>query len=80
MSKKNQPINDTLDKLSELIDSQQTALDAAKSIISMKDKMIRLCEEETAIYVRENRKLQKIILGMSIIFVIASILVLYKLL
>ena len=46
-------INETLEKLTELVHGQQKALDMANKIISMKNQMIKLCEEELDTYKRD---------------------------
>ena len=46
----NPPIEETLERLEELVKGQQKALDMSNKIISMKNRMIQLCEEETALY------------------------------
>jgi hypothetical protein len=64
MSKKDQHIEETLEKLEELVHGHQEALRCANEIISMKNRMIELCEMETALHRKENLRLQKIVLGL----------------
>jgi hypothetical protein len=59
-------INETLEKLEELARSYKTALECANEIISMKDRYIELCEQETELHRRENLRLQKIVFWLSI--------------
>jgi hypothetical protein len=66
-------INETLEKLEELARSYKTALECANEIISMKDRYIELCEQETALHRKENLRLQKIILWMTICLGICAI-------
>tara|TARA_R110000868_G_scaffold185788_3_gene427807 strand:- start:1551 stop:1784 length:234 start_codon:yes stop_codon:yes gene_type:complete len=66
-------IDETLDKLTELINSQQRALDCSNELISMKNRMIELCNQETAIYKKEVMRLRKTIFWLSIMFTITSI-------
>jgi hypothetical protein len=66
MSEKEPHINETLEKFEELADSYQKALECANEIISMKNRMIELCELETALHRKENLRLQKVILWMAV--------------
>jgi hypothetical protein len=59
-------INETLEKLEELARSYKTALECANEIISMKNRYIELCEQETELHRRENLRLQKIVFWLSI--------------
>jgi len=53
-----EPIYETLDKLTELVESKNKAIILSKEIISLKNKMIEICERETAIYKKENKVLK----------------------
>lgn len=66
MSKKDPHINETLEKLEELARSYKAALECANEIISMKDKYIELCEQETELHRKENIRLQSIVFWLSI--------------
>lgn len=59
-------INETLEKLEELARSYQKALECANEIISMKDRYINLCEQETALHRKENLRLQRVVFWLSI--------------
>ena len=72
MNKKQPHINETLDKLEELARSYKTALECANEIISMKDRYIELCEQETELHRKENLRLQKSIFWISVLFTISS--------
>ena len=65
-NKKDSDIDDTVEKLTELAHSYQGALDCANEIISMKNRMIELCEMETALHRKENLRLQSIIFWLSV--------------
>jgi hypothetical protein len=65
-------INETLEKLEELARSYKTALECANEIISMKDRYIELCEQETELHRKENLRLQKSIFWISVLFTISS--------
>jgi hypothetical protein len=77
--KTNPPIEETIQKLRELAQGHQKALECANDIISMKNIYIDLCERETALHRMENLRLQKIILWMSICLVASAIISLCKL-
>jgi hypothetical protein len=66
MSKKDPHIEETLEKLTELAQSYERALECANEIISMKDRYIELCEKETELHRKENLKLQKTVAWLSI--------------
>jgi hypothetical protein len=65
-NKKEPHIDETLEKLTELVHSQQKTLDISNNIICMKNQMIQLCEEETALYKKESIILQKIVFWLSV--------------
>lgn len=68
MSKKDPHINETLEKLEELSKSYQRALEFSNEIISMKDRYIELCEQETELHRKENIRLQSVVFWLSIAF------------
>ena len=53
-------IDETLERLTDLVHGYQRAMDCSNEIITMKNRMIELCELETALYKRESKRLQKI--------------------
>jgi ABC-type Fe3+/spermidine/putrescine transport system ATPase subunit len=72
-------IEETLEKLTELVHSHQEALRCANEIISMKSRMIELCEQETAIYKRQAGKYGLSMVILSVMLVITSVLLLCNL-
>lgn len=46
-----------VEKLEDLVINQQKALKLADELLDMKSRLIELCEEETQIYKRENKRL-----------------------
>jgi hypothetical protein len=72
-------INETLEKLEELARSYKTALECANEIISMKNRYIELCEMETALHRKENLRLQKIILWLTVCLGICAVVSLSRL-
>ena len=71
-------INETLDKLEELVHGQQKAMHMANEIISMKNKYIELCEMETAMYKKQAVKHGKIVVILSVLLVITLIGFIFK--
>ena len=59
-------IDETLEKLTELAQGYQRALEFSNEIISMKDRYIQLCEMETELHRKENSRLQSIVFWLSI--------------
>jgi hypothetical protein len=59
-------IDETLERLTDLVHGYQRAMDCSNEIITMKNRMIELCELETALYKRESKRLQKIVFWLSI--------------
>lgn len=66
MSKKDPHINETIEKLEELAQSYKRALECANEIMSMKDRYIKLCEQETDLYKKEVTSLQRTVAWLSI--------------
>ncbi len=66
MKNKEPHINETLEKLTELARSYQTALQSANELISMKNRYIELCEMETELHRKENIRLQSIVFWLSV--------------
>ena len=69
MINKDSHIDETLERLEELVKGQQRALDMSNKIISMKNSMIKLCEEETALYKREAKRqlITSFVLGVALV-------------
>jgi hypothetical protein len=70
------PIEETVRLLESLVESQGNALEIAKTIMSNKDKLIKLCEQETEIYKKENKRLIRGYFLLLSIIVIQAILIL----
>lgn len=70
------PIEETVRLLENLVISQEKALSIAKEIMSGKDRLIKLCEEETEIYRKENKRLIRGYFVLLSIIVIQAILIL----
>ena len=72
-------IEETLEKLEELVHSQQKAMHVANEIISMKNRYIELCEIETAMYKKQAAKHGITVLILSVMLFITSVLLLCSL-
>jgi len=79
MSKKDPHIEETLEKLEELVRGQQRAMHMANEIISMKDRYIELCEQETDFYKKQAVKHGKIVIVLSVLLTISLLMQLFKL-
>jgi hypothetical protein len=78
---KEEPIIYKVQLLEGLIEKQQGLLETANRIIDMKTRLVELCEEETAIYRRENQRLKIMFIASLItIITVSSVLVLSLLL
>jgi hypothetical protein len=67
-------------ELENLTKRQQKALEMASELLDMKDKLIALCEEETELYKKENKRLRRSLIISEIIFVVLAVLNLTRLL
>jgi hypothetical protein len=67
-------IDETLEKLTELVHGQQRAIDMCNEIIHMKNRYIELCEIETTLHREENLRLQKVVLWLSICLGLSAII------
>jgi hypothetical protein len=72
-------IDETLEKLTELVHGQQRAIDMCNEIIHMKNRYIELCEIETTLHREENLRLQKVVLWLSICLGLSAIISLSRL-
>ena len=76
---KNSQIEETIEQLTELVETQDRALKTADAIISLKNKLIEICEQETDLYRNQNRKLRTSLMICAILLVVNAILSLLKL-
>jgi hypothetical protein len=73
-------IDETLTKLTELIDRQQETLKMADDLLNLKSKLIKICEKETEFYKKENLRLHKILSFLFVILCISSFISIISLL
>lgn len=79
--KKQDPIVYKIEVLEGLIQRQQGLLETSNRIIDMKTRLVELCEEEAAIYRRENQRLKIMFIASLItIITVSSVLILSLLL
>lgn len=76
---KNPQIEETIEQLTELVETQDRALRTADAIISLKNKLIEICEEETDFYRKQNSALKKSLIVCGVILVIHAILTIIQL-
>ena len=67
-------IDETLEKLTELVHGQQRAINMCNEIIHMKNRYIELCEMETTLHRKENLRLQRVDLWLSICLGLSAII------
>jgi hypothetical protein len=72
-------IDETIEQLRLLAMSQDEALKKAKEIIDLKNQLIKLCEQETAIYKKQASKHGVTVLILSVMLLISSVLLLCNL-
>lgn len=77
MRKQDPPIEETLRLLSELVRNQDKTLETANDIITMKNRMIELCELEIELYKRHMNKVHMISIGLSILVAIESMILIF---
>ncbi len=69
-----EPIYETLDKLSELVQNQDRALKLSKEIILLKNRINEICEKEITSYKKENRVLKICFFGLIVCNVLEAII------
>jgi hypothetical protein len=82
MTKKEEkePIVHQVEKLEDLLHTQQRLLGLAGEIIEGKTKLIDLCEMEIELYKRENKRLRRSLIISGVIFALLAVLNLTRLL
>lgn len=72
-------IDETIEQLRLLAMSQDEALKTAKEIIDLKNQLIKLCEQETALYKRQVRRLMKTVFWLTVCLGICAVVSLSRL-
>jgi len=73
MNKKEKAIEEIIDSLNKLVEDYQKALDVSNNLINMKNRFIELCEEETAIYKKQNQTLNMVVFVLSTLLTISLV-------
>ena len=76
---KNSQIEETIEQLTQLVETQDKAIETARAIISLKNKLIEICEEETDFYRKQNSALKESLIVCGVILVIDAILIIIQL-
>jgi len=69
-----------VEMLEDLAAKQNKALGMANGLLDLKDQLVRLCEEETEFYKRENKRLRRSLIISGVIFAVLAVLNLTRLL
>jgi len=77
MKKPEQDLIYKVELLEGLIERQQGLIETSNRIIDMKTRLVELCEEETAIYRRENATLKVMCVGAFITVIAMCIVTLF---
>lgn len=76
---KNSQIEETIEQLTQLVETQDRALKTADAIIFLKNKLIEICEEEIDLYRKQNRRLRISLTICGILLMVNAILSLLRL-
>jgi hypothetical protein len=76
---KNPQIEETIEQLTELVETQDRALKTADAIISLKNILIEICEMETDLYRKQNLRLRTSLMICTILLMVSAILSLLRL-
>ncbi len=69
-----------VEMLEDLAQKQNKALGMANGLLDLKDQLVRLCEEETEFYKRQNKKLTRSLMISAILFAILGVMNIIRLL
>lgn len=69
-----------VEMLEDLAQKQNKALSMANGLLDLKDQLVRLCEEETEFYKRQNKKLTRSLMISAILFAILGVMNIIRLL
>lgn len=71
---------DKLEMLDDLVTKQSKALKMANHLLDLKDELIRLSEEETEFYKRQNKRLTRSLIISAILFALLGVMDVIRLL
>jgi hypothetical protein len=69
-----------VEMLEDLAAKQNKALAMANGLLDLKDQLVRLCEEETEFYKRENKRLTRSLMISAVLFAIVAVMNIIRLL
>ena len=69
-----------VEMLEDLAQKQNKALGMANGLLDLKDQLVRLCEEETEFYKRQNKRLTRSLMISAILFAILGVMNIIRLL
>lgn len=72
--------SERLELLEDLVTKQNKALEMAKHLLDLKDQLIRLSEEETEFYKRQNKRLTRSLMISAILFALLGVISIIRLL
>lgn len=72
--------SEKLELLEDLVTKQNKGLEMAKHLLDLKDQLIRLSEEETELYKKENKRLTRSLIISAILFALLGVMNIIRLL
>lgn len=69
-----------VEMLEDLAAKQNKALGMANGLLDLKDQLVRLCEEETEFYKRQNKRLTRSLMISGVLFAIVAVINIARLL
>jgi hypothetical protein len=69
-----------VEMLEDLAMKQNKALGMANGLLDLKDQLVRLCEEETEFYKRQNKRLTRSLMISAVLFAIVAVINIVRLL
>lgn len=72
--------SERLELLEDLVTKQNKSLEMAKHLLDLKDELIRLSEEETELYKKENKRLTQSLIISAILFALLGVMSIIRLL
>lgn len=80
MANSEKECSERLEMLDDLVTKQNEALGIAKHLLDLKDELIRLSEEETEFYKKQNKRLTRSLIISTVLFAIMAVINIIRLL
>ena len=80
MANQEKELLEKLEALEDLVSKQNRALEMTNNLFDLKDELVRLCEEETELYKRLNKRLTRSLVISGVLFAIVGIMNVIRLL